>query len=305
MNKLKLQPISDRVTIVLLTYNCADRIATTVRHLIDSQVPIIAVDNASEDDTLDVLRGFKQLQVIALPKNIGAAGRNYGVEAAKTPYVAFADDDAWWDPASLTTAANLLEAHPRLVLVNARILVGPEKRLDPICEEMAMSPWENESGIPGKVLVSFMAGASVVKRQAYLQAGGYDKKFFMGGEEETLAWKMLKLGWQMRYIPDVIAYHHPSKQNAGGLRHYGIRNTIWTAWLHRPASSAWRWTLYVIKSSPKNFLLGKALLMAFAGAPWVWRHRQVVERAIEHKLATLDTQKMTGKSARQYGKSEA
>lgn len=299
------QLIQERVSIVLLTYNCADRIEATVRHLIDAQVPIIAVDNASKDGTVEVLRRFKEVQLIALPENVGAAGRNYGVEAAKTSYVAFADDDAWWDPASLTTAANLLEDHPRLALVNARILVGPEKRLDPICEEMAKSPWQNEDGIPGKVLVSFMAGASVVRRSAYLQAGGYDEEFFMGGEEETLAWKMLKHGWQMRYIPEVVAYHHPSQQNASGLRHYGIRNTIWTAWLHRPAASAWHWTLYVIKSSPKNLLLVKALLMAVAGAPWVWRHRQVVEPAIEDKLATLDAQKMSGQSARQYGRSEA
>ena len=30
-----------------------------------------------------------------------------------------------------------MRAHPRLAVLNARILVGPEERLDPVCAELA------------------------------------------------------------------------------------------------------------------------------------------------------------------------
>src|SRR5262245_34272344 len=59
-------------------------------------------------------------------RNLGAAGRNAGVRAARTPYVALCDDDAWWAPGALARAAHLLDVHPTLAVVCARVLVGPD-----------------------------------------------------------------------------------------------------------------------------------------------------------------------------------
>jgi hypothetical protein len=55
---------------------------------------------------------FPLLEVIRLPRNMGAAGRTAGLRRAQTPYVAFADDDSWWAPGSLEFAEALLDAHP-------------------------------------------------------------------------------------------------------------------------------------------------------------------------------------------------
>jgi len=92
------RPVHDQVTVVLLTYNCAHRLVPILDHLRDLGLPTIAVDNASVDHTADVLRERGDLEVIALPVNIGAAGRNHGVQRAETPYVLFCDDDGWWQP---------------------------------------------------------------------------------------------------------------------------------------------------------------------------------------------------------------
>jgi hypothetical protein len=37
-------------------------------------------------------------------------GRTLGVRAATTPYVAFSDDDSWWEPGALQSAADLRNA---------------------------------------------------------------------------------------------------------------------------------------------------------------------------------------------------
>jgi len=92
------RPVSDQVTVVLLTFNCGHRLVPILDHLRDLGLPTIAVDNASVDHTADVLRERGDLEVIALPVNIGAAGRNHGVQRAETPYVLFCDDDGWWQP---------------------------------------------------------------------------------------------------------------------------------------------------------------------------------------------------------------
>src|SRR5579872_6898260 len=55
---------------------------------------VIVVDNASGDDTPDVVsREFPEVRVLALPENIGCAGRNRGVEAARGEWVVMLDND--------------------------------------------------------------------------------------------------------------------------------------------------------------------------------------------------------------------
>jgi GT2 family glycosyltransferase len=242
MSAPECSSLRERVTIVLLTYNCGHRLATVLDELTRLHVDIVAVDNASADDTLEVLSAHPAIRVVRLARNIGAAARNVGVEHATTPFVAFCDDDGWYERDGLAEAVALLERYPQLALVNARILVGEEERLDPISAEMAQSPLRDRHGIPGAVLLGFMAGAVVVRVAAYQQVGGYDPMSFIGGEEETVAVKLAKRGWQLRYVPTVVVHHQPSVANAPYLRAYGLRNTLWTAWMHRPALSALRWT---------------------------------------------------------------
>ena len=150
------------------------------------------------------------MTVVRLPDNIGAAGRTVGAEVATTPYLAFCDDDGWFEPSGLLRACDVLDQHPRLGLVNARILVGPRNRLDPISSEMAASPILDRHGLPGTVLLSFMAGAAIMRAEAFWEVGGYDERFFIGGEEETLALPLAKAGWQMRYLDDVVMHHRPA-----------------------------------------------------------------------------------------------
>lgn len=277
-----------RITVVLLTHNCARWLDRTLDHVIALDVPVVAVDNASTDGTRDLLVARPGIVLVALGQNIGAAGRNVGLERAHTPYVAFCDDDGWYDGRGLDLACDLLDRHPSLGLVNARILVGDEDRLDPISAEMAASPLPDEHDLPGSVLLGFMAGAVIVRRDAYLQAGGYDPRFFMGGEEETLAIKLARLGWQMRYIPEVVVHHYPSMVNAPGLRHYGVRNTIVNAWLHRPVRSAWRWTCFIVRTTRTRSALARGLLMALGSLRWVARERSVMPHALDADLTVLD-----------------
>ena len=92
----------------------------------------------------------------ALARNVGAAVRNAGVRRARTPYVAFSDDDSWWQPGALRRAAAALDADPRLGLVAARTLVGPGCERTRSDEAMAASPLR-EGG--GAAVLGFLACA--------------------------------------------------------------------------------------------------------------------------------------------------
>ncbi|MGB7480132.1 MAG: glycosyltransferase, partial [Burkholderiaceae bacterium] len=103
-----------RISVVVLTHGRAAELARTLRQLraLPERPPLIVVDNASPDDTAAmVARDFPEAVLVRAPRNLGAAGRNLGAAAARTPYVAFCDDDPWWAPGSLAAAADLLDRH--------------------------------------------------------------------------------------------------------------------------------------------------------------------------------------------------
>ena len=280
--------LENELTIVLLLHNCGPWLQQTLDHLTALKVDIVAVDNASSDDTRDVVRRNSGITLVELNENTGAAGRNVGAKHAATPYVAFCDDDGWYELRGLRCAVEIFERFPQIGLVNARIVVGPDDDPVPISIEMASSPLTDASPMPGTKLLSFMGGAAIVRRSAYLAVGGYDPRFFIGGEEETLGWPMAAAGWSMRYVPEVVMHHHPSLANYTRIRHYGIRNTLWNAWLHRPVRSALRYSAFIVLSAPKNRDLWRGLAMCLRGMPRVLRERKPVSAELDDELRTLE-----------------
>src|SRR5215207_9263281 len=87
------------VTVVTMTRNRRAKLLCTLSALADlpERPPVIVVDNDSDDGSpAAVAAAFPAVEVIRLPGNAGAAARNVGARHARTPYVAFADDDSWW-----------------------------------------------------------------------------------------------------------------------------------------------------------------------------------------------------------------
>lgn len=281
-----------RIAVVMITHNRRDEVLASLDRLtrLPERPPIVVVDNASVDGTAEtVARCFGQVEVLPASGNLGAAARNLGVRHVQTPYVALSDDDTWWEPGALTQAADLFDAHPRLAIAVARILVGPEEEEDPICAELERSPLPTEPGMPGPSLLGFMAGASVVRRSAFLTAGGFEPRFFLGGEEELLATDLVAAGWWLCYVPRLLVHHYPSLQRDGVSRRWHLlRNALWSAWLRRPLPSALRKTGRLLRTAPWTRATWRGLTTALAGLPWVLRRRRVLPPRVEHWLRLLE-----------------
>lgn len=294
--------MEERVAIVMITHNRRDEALAAVTKLrrLPEAPAVVVVDNGSADGTVAALhRRFPDVRVIALEDNQGAAGRTVGVRAISTPYVAFADDDSWWEPGSLTRAADVLDANPRVAVVNARITTQPAGQLDPICTELADSPLPRPPGLPGPALASFLAGASVLRRDTFLQAGGFEPRFLIGGEEELLATYLLEAGYHLTYVDDVVVHHHASRSRDVHLRRrQGIRNTLWFTWLRRPLPAAVRRTARLLASLPRDRVSAAAVVEAVRGLPWVWRRRAPVRPSVEAQLRLLEVPQLRSRARR-------
>jgi GT2 family glycosyltransferase len=291
-----------RIAVVLITRNGRDRIGRALRNLcaLPEAPQVVVVDNGSTDGTATHLAGaFPRVTVLRLPENRGAAGRNAGVAAVDAPYVAFAEDDSWYEPGALARAADVLDAHPRVALVNAHVLVGDERRTEPLHADMVDTPVPDEPGLPGHRILSFLEGVSVVRRDAFLAAGGFDPRLLIGGPEEHLAAELLRCGWELRYVPDVVARHCPDhRQPSAVVRRLGLRNTLWFSWLRRPLRPALRHTAHVIGASPRNATTLRGVLDAVRGLPWVLRERRVLPPAVEVQMALLDAPRRRARARR-------
>jgi GT2 family glycosyltransferase len=280
-----------RVAVVIATRNRGPELLGTLTRLLAlSERPrIVVVDNGSTDGTAELVRTrHPDVEVLGLRRNRGAAARTVGARLVDSPYVAFSDDDSWWAPGALARATELLDRHPRLAVLAARVLVGPEERLDPVCDQMAHSPLPAADDLPGPPVLGFIACGAVLRRAAFLEVGGFDARLGVGGEEELLSVDLAARGWGLAYVDEVVAHHHPSpSRDPSGRRRVLVRNALWSAWLRRPLGGAARQTAHLAALAIHQPGASSGLLLAMGGLPWVLRERRPVSRELEAALRTL------------------
>ncbi|MEV5448147.1 glycosyltransferase, partial [Streptomyces sp. NPDC052644] len=185
---------ASRTTVVVITRDRRDQLLHTLDRLaaLPERPHVVVVDNGSSDGTAGAVAARHPGVTLVSPgRNLGAVGRTLGARHARTPYVAFSDDDSWWEPGALAAAERLLDAHPRLGLVAATVRVGDEGRDDPLNAELAASPLGREHGLPGTRVLGFLACAAVARREAFLEAGGYHPVVFFAGEVQLLAFDLV------------------------------------------------------------------------------------------------------------------
>jgi GT2 family glycosyltransferase len=279
------------VAVVIATRNRGPELLGTLARLraLDEQPPIMVVDNGSTDGTAELVRiRCPAVQVVGLRRNRGGAARTVGARLVDSPYVAFSDDDSWWAPGALGRAAELLDRHPRLAVLAARVLVGPDRRRDPVCDEMAHSPLGRAADLPGPSVLGFIACGAVVRRSAFLEVGGFHTRLGVGGEEELLAVDLAARGWGLAYVEEVVAYHHPSpSRDPSARRRVQVRNALWSAWLRRPLGGAARQTVHLAARAMRQPGAWSGILLALLGLPWVLRERHPVHPELEAALRTL------------------
>jgi glucosyl-dolichyl phosphate glucuronosyltransferase len=130
------------VSVVMGTYNRCQFLAGALECLIAQECPelryeIIVVDNNSTDNTRDVIESFaardpRVRHVFEDQQGISYA-RNAGINQARSPIVAFTDDDVRVAPDWISTIKKTFDAHPEIGFIGGKVLpvwiVAPPKWL--------------------------------------------------------------------------------------------------------------------------------------------------------------------------------
>ena len=114
------------ICVVICCHNSETRIATTLRHLAEQQVPseliweILIIDNASTDGTVQAVERFSaqhrelSVRVVSEPQLGNGYARQRGIREAGLDCMLFVDDDNWLAPNYLKLLAETLGEHPEV-----------------------------------------------------------------------------------------------------------------------------------------------------------------------------------------------
>ncbi|MGY2080829.1 glycosyltransferase family 2 protein [Modestobacter sp. SYSU DS0657] len=277
-----------RVTVVIATLDRRTSLLRSLNRLdVDGQ-PVIVVDNASTDGTAAAVRKtHPRVDVIELPENAGAVARTDGVRRATTPYVAFADDDSWWEPGALQRAAELLDVHPRVAVLVGRVRMARDGSDDRVSVKHRAAALGFSPGAPGPDVLSFPAFAAVVRRDAYLAVGGFSAFLFFGGEEHLLALDLAAAGWQLAYADDVVAWHDPAGPDRPSPQRWALqtRNDVLVDWLRRPLPVALAATARLARRCRDEPAARTALAGVLRRLPAALRQRRPVPAELERRFA--------------------
>jgi GT2 family glycosyltransferase len=291
------QPNPARTSFVIASRNRAAELAATITRLLDTtNCPIIVVDNNSEDDSVGNARRIEarsanRLQIIELDSNRGAVGRNVGVAACRTPIVAFCDDDSWWAPDATAIAEEIFDAHPTVGLLAARTKVWPQRRDDPLADELANSALGRRLDLPGPSILGFLACSAMVRKPAFVAAGGFSDILHFRGEEQLLALDLATLGWELCYCPELVAFHQPSalRPTTAAQDARSLRNAVLTTWMRRPIRHCVKATGSLIWAALHDGEHAREAAQALMKLPAVVGQRRRLPASVEQALALLES----------------
>ena len=195
----------------------------------EDRLEIVVVDNASGDDSLEILRaGAQGIVLVESDSNSGfAGGCNLGVQRSSGDVVAFLNNDAKPDPDWLARGVETLLSGPRVGAVASRVLDWEGKTIDYAGAGLTWygMGYRPLSGHPanrkkeaarGPVLFG-TGSAMMVRRDVFDELGGFDEDFFMFFEDVDFGWRLNLLGYQYLYEPDSLVFHkhHQSMKGVG------------------------------------------------------------------------------------------
>lgn len=170
--------MNETVSVVIPTYNRAELINRAIESVLQqtySDIEIIVVDDASEDETESAVKKIKseKLRYIRLKQNGGACkARNTGIRAAKGNYVAFLDSDDIWNPDKLEKQMTFLrEKKAEVVACNGWYKKGEMERL--IAKQQDKEVVDLDDLLNANCITT---GALLVKRDMLISVGCFDER---------------------------------------------------------------------------------------------------------------------------------
>jgi GT2 family glycosyltransferase len=224
------------IAVAIVNYNTRQDLGACLASLkLDPPSELVVVDNASTDDSVEMVRAdYPWVILHANKRNLGyGSAANQAVTACHAQYVLLLNSDTILQHGALEALIHYLDENPRVAIVGPRILnlggtlqpscfpfptpvdafldVSNLSRLVhyvPILRESYLRTWSHTQARQ----VPWVCGAALaIRRSAFEVVGGFDASFFMYFEEVDLCYRLACAGWEIHFAPVADVIHTGGK----------------------------------------------------------------------------------------------
>ena len=226
-----------QLSVIILNYNVRyflEQCVLSVQKALEGiDGEIIVVDNNSSDDSCAMMKKrFPNVKLIENNVNSGfPKGNNIGVAEANGKYICILNPDTVVGEDTFKKVLTFAQSKSNLGIVGCKLIDGTGNFL-PECKRGVPTPWvaftkifglykmfpksnlfnkyyaqhlsENQSGKVDILVGAFM----VMKRELYLEVGGFDENCFMYSDDIDLSYMVLKTGKSNYYYHETSVIHY-------------------------------------------------------------------------------------------------
>ena len=235
------------MTVIVPVYNGRQYLPSCLNALISGQgvdCEIVVVDDCSIDETQRVAQEFKVTYLKTAERSGPAAARNLGVQHARGRVVAFVDADVVLRPESLRLIADDFRKDPELAAVFGSYDEAPAESNFVSQYKNLMHHYVHQSATEAQV--SFWAGCGAIRKDIFLEVGGFDVARFPKPsiEDIELGLRLSKIGKKIRLNKNLQGTH---------LKKWTLSGLVYTDIFSRAVP----WTRLILESHtlPRNLNL--------------------------------------------------
>jgi N-acetylglucosaminyl-diphospho-decaprenol L-rhamnosyltransferase len=246
MSESKLQ--APDVSVSIVSYNTRDLLrdclASLRQRAAEGEVTleVIVADNGSTDGSVEMVQSeFPEFIVFRTGGNIGyGRANNAAFLRSRGRYFFVLNSDTEVEPGALRAMRDFMDSAPQAGGAGAKLILPdgstqPSVGLDPslravFFEQTYLDKLLPKSKLTGGYLLTWwdykerrevkqVCGACLfVRREAWLQIGGFDAAFFMYFEDTDFCVRLRRAGWQIWYLPEARIQHRLGGSSAADWR---------------------------------------------------------------------------------------
>lgn len=219
------------LSIITVTHESAsfieEQVFSVIHGALTCSIQHIVIDNASKDNTSQILDQLPLSKVIKNKENVGfAIANNQGLQHATGRYVLFLNPDMRVQEESLDELVMWMDAHPEVGIASCLlrdahgfILPGNPRKLPNLWREMRWLLGGQNSYIEAYNVsreVEMVKGAFMFVRREVLQKLGwaFDPRYFLLFEDADLCQEVRRLGYKIVFHPHIYCIDFNSRSFA-------------------------------------------------------------------------------------------
>lgn len=311
-----------KVAVIIVNWNGECFLERCLSSLLKQSVApheIILVDNASSDASLDIIRRFPSVRVLAKNNNLGFAGGNnlaIGVVSPDAEWIALLNPDAFPDPQWLEALFLAVRDYPAVEVFGSKLVnaadpdlldgVGDVYHVSGLAWREGYKKAANASVFKMKEIFSPCAAAALYRKDSFIEANGFDEDFFCYLEDVDLGFRLRLLGCCCLYVPESVVCHIGSAvtiEHSDFSVYHGHRNLVWTFVKNMPGVLFWALlpvhmllniiTVVYFSMQGQGRVILRAKWDAIKGIPKMWRKRHEIQA--NRRASVLDIWKIINK----------